>query len=65
MCARRGYRREREDAVRRETDGECAPAAMKGGGEERREGGREEEDGVADCNLPSETTERERGSVKT
>ncbi|TMS02220.1 Phosphorylase b kinase regulatory subunit alpha, skeletal muscle isoform [Larimichthys crocea] len=32
---------EREDAVRRETDGECAPAAMKGGGEERREGGRE------------------------
>lgn len=55
VCARREVtgRRKRDGAECRETDGACAPAAMKGGGEER------VEEGDAGRRLPSETKETE------
>lgn len=48
----RSYKRTRYDAVCRETDGACDPAAMKGGGE--KQVGKEEEEGGTDRHLPSE-----------
>lgn len=59
VCARREVagERKRDDAVCRETDGVCAPEAMKGGGEER------VEEGDAGRHLPSETKETECENV--